>query len=90
MKANIKELAAKAGLAKVLVHPTSDSGVFISLDAEIETKLIEFAENYNFKHRKISNNKLLSFQLFHFIIVFLLPHFFLNLIQNIMKILLTI
>ena len=44
MKANIKELAAKAGLAKVLVHPTSDSGVFISLDAEIETKLIEFAK----------------------------------------------
>jgi hypothetical protein len=44
MKANIKELAAKVGLAKVLVHPTSDSGVFISLDAEIETKLTEFAK----------------------------------------------
>jgi hypothetical protein len=44
MKANIKELAAKAGLAKVMIHPTSDSGVFISLDTESENKLKEFAK----------------------------------------------
>ena len=44
MKANIKELAAKAGLAKVMIHPTSDTGVYISLDAETENKLKEFAK----------------------------------------------
>jgi hypothetical protein len=44
MKANIKELAVKAGLAKVMIHPTSDSGVFISLEPEVENKLKEFAK----------------------------------------------
>jgi hypothetical protein len=44
MKANIKELAAKAGLAKVMIHPTSDTGVFISLELEVENKLKEFAK----------------------------------------------